>query len=71
MSNTILAADTALRLSRYLGTTPQLWLNLQKTFDLRVAQIETGKHIEDLVQLRGTAEMPGSSAGSAIPYQER
>ena len=23
-------ADTALRLSRYLGTTPQVWLNLQK-----------------------------------------
>ncbi len=26
-----ITADTALRLSRYLGTTPQLWLNLQKT----------------------------------------
>ncbi len=27
-----ITADAALRLSRYLGTTPQLWLNLQKTF---------------------------------------
>lgn len=27
--------DTALRLADYFGTTPQLWLNLQKTWDLR------------------------------------
>ncbi len=38
-------ADTALRLSRYLGTTPQVWLNLQKTFELRVAELESGKEI--------------------------
>ena len=55
-----ITADTALRLSRYLGTTPQLWLNLQKTFELRMAQIESGKDIEDRVQPRETAEMPGS-----------
>ena len=29
--------DMALRLSRYFGTTPQLWLNLQQTFELRVS----------------------------------
>ena len=45
-----IAADTALRLSRYLGTTPQFWLNLQKTFELRTAEIESGKDIEDRVQ---------------------
>lgn len=27
-------ADTALRLARLLGTSPELWLNLQMTFDL-------------------------------------
>lgn len=43
-------ADTALRLSRYLGTTPQLWLNLQKTFELRVAELESGVAITDRVQ---------------------
>ena len=47
-------ADTALRLSRYLGTTPQLWLNLQKTFELRVAEIESGVAIADRVQPRAT-----------------
>ena len=38
-------ADTALRLARYFGTTPQLWLNLQKTFELRVAEIQSGSDI--------------------------
>ena len=33
-------ADTARRLSRYFGTTPELWLNLQKTWELRRAEIE-------------------------------
>ena len=35
-------ADTALRLARYLGTTPQVWLNLQKTWELRRAEMEVG-----------------------------
>ena len=50
-------ADTALRLSRYFGTTPQLWQNLQKAFELRVAQIESGAHIEERVQPRGKAQV--------------
>ena len=33
-------ADTAHRLSRYFGTTPEFWLNLQKTWELRRAEIE-------------------------------
>ena len=50
-------ADTALRLSRYFGTTPQLWQNLQKAFELRVAEIESGAHIEERVQPRETAQV--------------
>ena len=46
------AADTALRLSRYLGTTPQVWLNLQKAFELRVAELESGKDIAKCVKPR-------------------
>ena len=45
-------ADTALRLSRYFGTSPQFWLDLQKTFDLRVAEIESGESIAARVQPR-------------------
>ena len=33
-----ITADTALRLARYFGTTPQFWLNLQSRFELDVAR---------------------------------
>ena len=48
-------ADTALRLARYFGTTPQLWLNLQQTWELRRAEIETGEQIVARAQPRQTA----------------
>lgn len=42
-------ANTALRLARYFGTAPQVWLNLQKTYELRRAEIESGREITELV----------------------
>jgi len=33
-----ISADTALRLSRYFGTTPEFWINLQTRFDLENAK---------------------------------
>jgi len=32
-----ITADTALRLARYFGNTPQFWMNLQAAYDLDVA----------------------------------
>lgn len=40
-----LTADTALRLARYFRTTPEFWLNLQRSYDLQTAQLETGAAI--------------------------
>ncbi|OGA32027.1 MAG: addiction module antidote protein, HigA family [Betaproteobacteria bacterium RIFCSPLOWO2_12_FULL_62_13b] len=37
--------DTALRLARYFNTTPQFWLNLQNSFDLKLAESEAGRKI--------------------------
>ena len=48
-------ADTALRLARYFGTTPQVWLNLQKTYELRRAEIKAGRQIAERVRPRQTA----------------
>ena len=48
-------ADTALRLARYFGTTPQLWLNLQKTWELRRAEIRAGPQIAERVTPRQSA----------------
>ena len=39
-------ADTALRLARYFGTSPQFWLGLQADYDLDVAMDELGDRLE-------------------------
>jgi len=44
-----ITADTALHLSRYFGTTADVWMNLQARFDLETAKrelAETLKHIQ-------------------------
>lgn len=50
-----ISADTALRLARYFDTTPQFWLNLQTTFELRTTENAVGDRIEREV---ATAEAP-------------
>ncbi len=47
-----ITADIALRLARYFGTTPQLWMNLQSKYDLEVVQDKKAKEIEKRVQAR-------------------
>jgi addiction module HigA family antidote len=41
--STGITADSALRLSKALGTSAQLWLNLQNRYDLETAQRTIGK----------------------------
>lgn len=43
-----ITADTALRLAKALGTTAQLWLNLQTDYDLQVARRGLGKIIDGI-----------------------
>jgi addiction module HigA family antidote len=45
-------ADTALRLGKYFGVTPETWLGLQSEYELRVAQRMSGKEIERTVKRR-------------------
>jgi addiction module HigA family antidote len=47
-----LTADTALRLARYFGTSPEFWLNLQTAYDLRRAQQKDGTRIAHEVAQR-------------------
>ena len=49
------SADTALRLARYFDTTPHFWLNLQKSWELRLAEIEIGSKIDKVVKPRKIA----------------
>ncbi len=47
-----MTADTALRLARYFGTSPQFWLNLQQAHDLSIVESERGETIARDVQPR-------------------
>ncbi len=47
-----ISPDTALRLGRYFGTSPDLWLGLQTEYELRVAVRELSSQVEREVQPR-------------------
>ena len=47
-----ISGDTALRLGHWFGTGPQLWLNLQSTYELNKARKESGDEIERLPRLQ-------------------
>lgn len=42
------SADTALRLARYFGTTPDVWMNLQQQFDLETASRQLGEALKQI-----------------------
>lgn len=44
-------ADTAMRLARYFGTSPDVWLRLQARYDLEVAERKYGDRIEREVKV--------------------
>jgi antitoxin HigA-1 len=44
-------ADTALRLGHWFGTSAEYWLNLQKLYELRLAQKEAGGRVKKLPRL--------------------
>jgi addiction module HigA family antidote len=48
-------ADTALRLSVYFGVSPETWLSLQVSYDIRVARRERGVEIRRQVRKRTAA----------------
>ena len=41
-----ITADTALRLSRFFGNSPQFWMGLQSQYDLDVAEDQLGKRLD-------------------------
>ena len=41
-----ITADTALRLARFFGTSPQFWMGLQTDYDLDVAQDALGDRLQ-------------------------
>jgi len=45
-----ISEDTALRLSQWLGTTPEFWMNLQRNYELRLADQEHGEEIRRTIR---------------------
>ena len=50
-----ITGDTALRLGHFFGTSAEFWLNLQKIYELRVAERESGSQVKELPRLRNRA----------------
>jgi antitoxin HigA-1 len=53
-----ITADTALRLGQWFGTGPELWLNLQKAYELRLAQQQVGQEIQQTIKRRLLPQEP-------------
>jgi addiction module HigA family antidote len=47
-----ITGDTALRLGKYFGVSPEVWMGLQAEYDLRVAQRSIGPEVERAVRPR-------------------
>jgi addiction module HigA family antidote len=47
-----ITGDTALRLGQFFGTSAEFWLNLQKLYELRLAERKAGRAIRALPTLR-------------------
>ncbi|MDZ7794595.1 MAG: HigA family addiction module antitoxin [Spirochaetia bacterium] len=45
-----ITADTAVRLSRYFGTTPEFWMNMQSRYDLEVLMEEKETELNKITQ---------------------
>jgi addiction module HigA family antidote len=57
-----ITADTALRLSKALGTTQQLWLNLQNDYDLQMAtRALDGRPIRERIEQIAAPRVPATS----------
>lgn len=50
--------DTALRLGHFFGTSPEFWMNLQKLYELRLAEQKSGKTIRELPTWAKTMKKP-------------
>jgi len=50
-----ITADTALRLGKALGTSAQLWLNLQNRYDVEIARRQIGKKLDKIEPVNSPA----------------
>jgi addiction module HigA family antidote len=66
-----ITAETALRLARYFGNSPQFWLGLQRDYDLDIAEDTLGDRLKREVQVsavvrEGRVPYSNPAANSAL-----
>jgi len=54
-----ITGDTALRLGHFFGTSAEFWMNLQKLYELRLAEQKAGDAIKDLPTFAGHEKTTG------------
>jgi addiction module HigA family antidote len=66
-----ITADTALRLARYFGNSPQFWLGLQRDYDLDIAVEALGERLEREVRVSVMAQEKRISYGKSNRRKSR
>jgi addiction module HigA family antidote len=61
-----ITAETALRLGRWFGTGPQLWLNLQQAYDVDVTQ----QHLAEEIETIAPRVPPALNASSSLVRED-
>ena len=64
-----ISPDSALRLARFFGTTPQYWMDLQTAYDLKVAEAQAGDQIRR--EIPASAQPAARTSVPAAPAVER
>jgi antitoxin HigA-1 len=61
-----ISGDTALRLGHWFGTSAQFWLNLQSSYEIRLAQEKAGDEIARLPVRKGGGAVESEALGSKL-----
>jgi len=61
-----LTGDSALRLGHFFGTGAKFWLNLQKLYELRLAEEKSGAAIKSLPTRADMRKKPVKSGGATV-----
>ncbi|WP_290903716.1 HigA family addiction module antitoxin [Aquabacterium sp.] len=64
-----ISPDSALRLARFFGTTPQYWMDLQTAYDLKVAEEHAGEQIRR--EIPSPAQAAARTPAPVAPVLER
>ena len=62
-----ITGDSALRLAHFFGISPEFWLNLQKLYELRLAEAKAGAAIRRLPRLRQREKSEPRGSQSRAP----